>query len=304
VTILEQANRVGGRIGTRHFELPGRQPATFDHGAQYFTVREDRFQGWVDRWLAADVVTQWSTGFATPEASAYRDGHPRYRGSESMVAIPRHLARGLDIHLSTTVAAVHYDEGWQVTTAAGRQYKAPALILTPPVPQSLALLTPGKVLLPPEERQILARIEYDPCFAVMALLDGPSAIPAPGGLWPAGEMISWMADNRQKGISAVPAITIHGNPAFSRAHFERDQDDVANLLLTEAAPWLGSTVVAHQVRRWRYSIPVQLFPGRCLSLTDPGPLVFAGDAFSGPRIEGAALSGLAAADALLAPQSR
>jgi len=299
VKLLERADRVGGRMATAQIPTGTRKNATFDHGAQYFTVRDERFQGWVSRWLAEGVVAQWSKGFATPDGSAYRDGHPRYRGDPDMTAIPRHLARRLDVRLEAAVVDVRYEAGWQVRTAAGEQHTAPALILTPPVPQSLALLATGGVCLPESTQQALARIDYDPCFAVMAVLAGPSAIPAPGGLWPGGQAISWMADNQQKGISDVPAVTIHGSPEFSAAHYDEDPDEVARRLLQEAAPWLGSDVIGYWVRRWPYSIPVHMHNEHCLVVDEPGLLVFAGDAFAGPRIEGAALSGLAAGEAVI-----
>jgi predicted NAD/FAD-dependent oxidoreductase len=41
------------------------------------------------------------------------------------------------------------------------------------------------------------------------------------------------------------------------------------------------------------------YPERCLVAAKEPPLVFAGDGFGSPKVEGAALSGLAAADALL-----
>ena len=64
-------------------------------------------------------------------------------------------------------------------------------------------------------------------------------------------------------------------------------------------PWLVDQVEALYIHRWRFSKPLWLHPEPIYHLLDPGPLVFAGDAFAGPRVEGAALSGLAAADWLL-----
>ena len=305
VTVLEKAGVVGGRMATRQLLLPqGETPlATFDYGAQYFTVRDDRFESWVQGWLQAGVVVHWSEGFATPDtssedASSYRDGHPRYRGRTGMRSIPAHLARKVNVRLKQAVSSARYDGGWLVETEAGEEFTAAALLVTAPVPRSLDLL--DRATLSPAVRRTLEQIDYDPCIALLAVLDGPSNVPQPGGLWPGGSAISWMADNEQKGISRRPAVTVHGSPEFSNAHFESAVDEVAHLLLEEARPWLGSDVIAHQLQRWRYSLPVHLHERRYLFTTDPGPVVFAGDAFAGPRVEGAALSGLAAAAALLA----
>jgi predicted NAD/FAD-dependent oxidoreductase len=57
-------------------------------------------------------------------------------------------------------------------------------------------------------------------------------------------------------------------------------------------------VTEYQVHGWRYSKPVRVEESPCLILSESPPLVLAGDAFAGPRVEGAALSGWAAADAL------
>jgi predicted NAD/FAD-dependent oxidoreductase len=70
--------------------------------------------------------------------------------------------------------------------------------------------------------------------------------------------------------------------------------------LAAAAPWLGSPVTHWRYHRWRYSQPVQTFPARCYGIATAPPLVLAGDAFGGPRVEGAFLSGVAAARWLLA----
>jgi predicted NAD/FAD-dependent oxidoreductase len=70
------------------------------------------------------------------------------------------------------------------------------------------------------------------------------------------------------------------------------------LLELAAAPWLGEArIVESQLKRWRFATPRTIWPEPCWVGGD-GTIVVAGDAFSGPRVEGAHNSGLAAAHAL------
>jgi predicted NAD/FAD-dependent oxidoreductase len=188
--------------------------------------------------------------------------------------------------------------GWVAELKNGETVRAGAVVLTPPVPQSLALLDAGLVELPAEERVRLERIEYDPCLAVMLVLDGPSRIPPPGSLSPRDGPIAWIADNQMKGASATPAVTIHATAAFSREHGDRDRRESVRELVRAAEPWLGSAVTEFQVHGWRYSKPIRTDESTCLVLRQSPPLVIAGDAFAGPRLKGAAVSGWAAADVL------
>lgn len=301
VVILDKGRCVGGRMATRRFHLSGKgeEQAIFDHGAQFFTVRDERFASMVAGWLELGIIEEWSRGFATADGSYYADGHPRYRGLPAMTAVARHLARGLDVRLDQRVTEIAATpSGWRVNVQNSQPLKAGTLILTPPVPQSLALLDAGGVELPMAARAALARISYEPCIAVMVQLAGRNQVPEPGGMWPIGGPIAWLADNYRKGVSPAPgAITIHAGPEFSQEHWLSDDQTVAELLLAAAGQWLGGEVRQIQVHRWSYSKPLWIHPEPCLALDQPAPLIFAGDAFAGPRVEGAALSGLAAADA-------
>ena len=51
--------------------------------------------------------------------------------------------------------------------------------------------------------------------------------------------------------------------------------------------------------RWRHSWVTQPYPELYLLASEDPPLFFVGDAFAGQKVEGAVLSGLAAADHLL-----
>lgn len=286
VLVLDKGRGVGGRLASRRFE-----GATFDHGAQFITTRDPRFAAVLERGRQEGAMEEWCRGFA-----GNADGHARWRGKPAMSAAAKHLVLGLDLHLEMPVLALRRaDDRWRAETTAGRTFTAGSVVLTPPVPQSLALLDAGGIVLAPEMRTRLAAIEYERCLAVMAVLDGPSRIPPPGGLTPADGPIAWIADNRLKGISAEPAVTIHATHAFSMEHWERDRQESGRALLDAAVEWLGARVKTFQVHGWRYSKPIRVDEERCVLVSQTPPLVLAGDAFAGPRVEGAALSGWAAA---------
>jgi predicted NAD/FAD-dependent oxidoreductase len=151
-----------------------------------------------------------------------------------------------------------------------------------------------------ETRSILSGIVYVPCFAVLATIHGPSLIPAPGYVRPECGPISFIADNTQKGLSSgATALTIHTQPEFTRSYVDAPEDEVIQLILRAARPWLGSEVRTCQLHRWKYSQATLPYAEPCLFSPHPAPLAFAGDGFGEPRIEGAFLSALAAAQRLI-----
>jgi renalase len=118
-----------------------------------------------------------------------------------------------------------------------------------------------------------------------------------------GEPLDWIGDNQRKGISEVPGITIHAGPEWSREHFEAEEQEVTASLLSLAGEHLDADLASHVLKtclvRWRHSWVTQSHPERCLVASKGPALLFAGEAFGAAKVEGAALSGLAAADHLL-----
>jgi predicted NAD/FAD-dependent oxidoreductase len=299
VILIDKGHSVGGRMATRRVGA-----GVADHGAQFFTVRTPEFAAHVERWLADGWVFEWSRGWTDGSLQYTRDGHARYAAHGGMNALAKRLAEGLNITTDTRVTSVYpHLEGWRIAIEGRDPVTAPAVLLTAPVPQSLALLEAGSTALADEDLAALRAIEYEMCLTALVLLDRPAGLPAPGGIQRQGANIQWIADNRIKGISPDACVlTMQASGPYSRQLWEQPDDVILNAFRVDIMPLLGdSRIIEMQLKRWRYSRPTVLHPERVLVARDLPPLAFAGDAFAGARVEGAVLSGLTAGAALSKP---
>jgi renalase len=299
VKLIDKGRSVGGRLATRRIGDNG----LADHGAQFFSVRTDTLQGYVDQWLGQDLVYVWGTGWSDGSIKrTVSDGHPRYIVKGGMNQLAKHLAVGLDIVVDTRITSIQLDgQNWTLVDNNGEVYNGRALVMTPPAPQSLNLLGSSSIQLAENDRMELSRIQFGPCLCGIHEIDGEVGLPEPGALQNFNEDIYWIADNNAKGISDAVIVTTHANAKFSKQHYDESDDNIIATLESTLQPYLkdGATITNTQVKRWRYSIPHITFPKEHLMADNLPNLVFAGDAFGGRgRIEGAFLSGISAGTAL------
>jgi predicted NAD/FAD-dependent oxidoreductase len=286
VVVLDKGRGVGGRMATRRIGN-----ATIDHGAQFFTVRSNEFERDIIDWLRHDVVVEWCRGF-----DAVPDGYPRYAGRGGMTALAKHLAQGLDVRTSSMAFAVRANGAeWEVQLDDGSIITSDAVVATCPVPQSYSLLMTTDIRLP---RDLLAS-DYERTLAVLVELDRPSQLRHHGVAPRDHSVFSMVVDNQLKGISQVPALTMHTNAAWSLARWDDPHEVTLAALIAQAAPFIGNAEVLNaQLKRWRFATPTAIWPEPCW-IGGNGTIVVAGDAFAGPKIEGAYRSGRAAAQHLL-----
>jgi predicted NAD/FAD-dependent oxidoreductase len=290
VLVLDKGRGFGGRLASRRIG-----DAAFDHGAQFLTAEGPRFAALLEPLIRDGTLVSWKDSEAVPNQPL------RWRGEPSMSAVAKRLALGLDVRLETSVSGLRRaGERWCVETATGGTFTADAVVLTPPLPQSLELLRSAGCDVPAGLRPQLEAVDYDRCIAVLAVLEGPSQLPSDvGAMTPTGGPIAWIADNRTKGISRTPAVTIHATAAFSLEHWDEDRTEVGRRLLAAAAPWLGVGIREFQVHGWRFGRPSRWHTEPCVRVGEAPQLILAGDGFAGPRAEDAASSGWAAAALLL-----
>ena len=292
VLVLDKGRGVGGRMATRRIDN-----AVFDHGAQFFTARNDQFQGIVNNWIDAGVVKSW---FLMKKEEA-GDETMRYIGAKSMTSLPKYLARDIDVRLNTRVTSIKSEEGcWKLYAEAGDKIFGHSLLITTPVPQGLDLLSEVESDIAPPFITQLRKVRYAPCFTLMLLLDGPSKLSAPGYQHSPAPGIACITDNFIKGISPdAYSVTVHATVDYSIKHFDDEPDRVAEQIFDAISHLLDSSVKVWQLQRWRYSKVMSWLSESCLLSEAPLPIAYAGDAFVAPRVEGAALSGNAAGDALV-----
>jgi renalase len=224
-----------------------------------------------------------------------------------MNTIAKYLASTADIETDVTVCSLQETDGGHVAVTAddGRSWTAPVVLTSAPVPQSLALIDAGGFHIGTDDRVALDAITYARCLAMMLLLDGPSAVPEPGGVQLRVEddpMFSFVADNFAKGISDLTTLTLHVHDQPSVDLWDLDRQETASVLINAAQLWIESAhIIDQHLHGWKYARPLVGHPDPFLLATSAGggSLGFIGDAFGGAKVEGAALSGLRVAEHLL-----
>jgi renalase len=299
--VLDKGATPGGRLATRRMVGENGRTARLDHGAQFFTVRSPDFADLVHDWRRAGIVREWCRGF-----SGTGDGYPRYCAEAGMNTIAKYLASTVDLTCGVTAHAVAGNERrLSVRSADGQRWESDVVVLTSPVPQSLHLCANGWLPIPETVDRELQSITYARCLALLVTFSGTSAVGQPGGrqLTPDDDpTFSFVADNATKGISEVGALTLHANDDVSLARYDDDEAVTTDFLLAEAARFLGDGVPINvTLKKWRYARPLVGHPHAYVSVSpiEDTQLVFAGDGFGGAKVEGAALSGLAAAESIL-----
>ena len=297
VTVFEKSRGPGGRAATRRYDDVG-----FDHGAQYFTARDPAFRRAVDAWHEAGIVAPWPARMATVEngcISASPDDQVRFVAVPGMNALGKHLATDLDVYNQTRIAPPERDgSAWLLRSDDGRTLgRFDAVIIATPAPQAEPLLRPHA----PALARIAEQVDYDPMWAAMLHVDVDDPVGF-DGLFVKDGPIGWAARNHAKPQRLGRTWVVHARPAWTRKNIDAHAEEIAHQLAGALADLLG--LQPDQVRpagaqRWLYSLAAN--PLNTGALWQPDlRLAACGDWCNGARIEGAYLSGVAAAARLLA----
>ncbi len=291
MVVLEKARGPGGRMSTRR-----KDGVQFDHGAQYFTARDPRFRRHVMAWQERGLVERWDARIGVASADsieAVSKSTDRFMPVPSMNQVCRELMQDLeDCRFDWQARSCTFENSaWNVQSEAGERVEGDVLILTVPPEQVRSLLADSDV------NASLQSLEMQPCWAVMAVFDRPLFTDWDAAFINHGPL-SWVSSQAARPLRpAADAWVLHAGPEWSRAHLEDAHETVCGLLLEAARQLPGVQpfeVLDANIHRWRYALAREPINQGAFWF-ESKRLAVAGDWCHGSRVEGAFLSGMAAA---------
>lgn len=298
VTVFEKSRGLGGRASTRRTEH-----GAFDHGAQYFTIRDPRFAALVQPAIEAGTIAPWEGRFglwSRAGAIALLDDESRYVAVPGMSTLGRALGGSLVPVIFTKIVAIegaptHWSLRAEDGTLLGPYSQ---VLLTAPAPQTQALLDP----IARELASQLSSVVLAPCLTLMITFQAPVDLPLDGVHVTESALAFAARNNSKPGRAPQECWVLHADPEFATSCFDAPESISESLMLAALQRMSASelpTIMEAHLHKWRYAQVIQALDQPCLYDPDLG-LGAAGDWCIGPRLEAAAMSGLAVADRIIA----
>lgn len=309
VTLFEKSRGMGGRMATRTSDF-----GTFDHGAQYFTVRDPRFAlaletvpGLCRPWSATHVQVLDELGRVTEPGSPAKDKHwiptPGMKSLVSTWAQP--LVEQHKVELETRVTRLERDavnaQQWQLRTEGPNDAQHvfsgfDTVLLAMPSVQARELLKVSKQATKFSKQ--MEKVLVAPCWTLMVAFPQAMQPTTLGPQWNAARSthhrINWLARETSKpGRSSVERWTVQASAAWSQEHLNDDPERVQAKLLRAFSEVTGIRAVPTHVdiQRWSYAKTIQPLGQSHLWDAKTG-LGVCGDWCLGHRVEDAFVSGL------------
>ncbi|MEJ2482209.1 MAG: FAD-dependent oxidoreductase [Gemmatimonadota bacterium] len=300
VRVFEKSRGLGGRAATRR-----RGRMSFDHGAQYFTVRSRGLARAIEPLLDRGSVALWTSRIVRLNPDGIRQPAPpadRYVGVPGMSMLGRALAGILPVTRNTRISTLRRerDGSWTPVSADGELLdRFESLIVTCPAPQASELLRSAS----PDLSGVCRSAEMLPCWAAMVAFESPLGLDFDAA-FVTDDRLAWASREASKpGRAPEPECwTLHGTPEWSVAQLEENPDRVASALLDRFLERSGAEPqdpVHLEAHRWRYARSSE--SRSVASAVDADArIAIAGDWTVGNRLEAAWSSGVEAARAIAA----
>jgi predicted NAD/FAD-dependent oxidoreductase len=275
ITVFEKSRGFGGRAATR-----GRHGCRYDHGANYITVTSDR----VERLLAAHLPTEdlvrigrpiWSFD-ATGAISRGREDDlnrtSKWTYRHGINTLGKLLARHgpAEVKRETRITEIAHEGVWRLQDREGDRYGPfDVLLLTPPAPQTAALLATASSEVARRVQRNVDDVSYAAQFAYIFAYG--RTVARPGRFYglvseDEGHPLRWIGFEHDKpghvpeGESVLVAQT---GPNWTAERVDEDPESYADDIRNHMEEILVADLRQpswYDVQRWRYAVPEEGLP--------------------------------------------
>ncbi len=241
--VLDRAQGVGGRCATRVIEG---QPV--DHGTIFLHGTDAEFVADLRAAAPPEQVLDWPRRVSGSGAPWLPDrqapGGACIAYEPGIAVYPRHLARGLDVHLQTGLRALALREGhFELECERGRSWRASTVVLALPVAQALEALE-GLRDVSEDVASVCELLRMVGSFPSLTLIAGYALEVEPPDwcvLYPdapsAIELVSH--DSSKRRSKRFHVLVVQARPGWSKAHLGESEPRWRAALLEELARAVG-----------------------------------------------------------------
>ena len=277
--VVEKSKGVGGRMATRRGD-----GVLFDHGAQFYKIKEN--ENWdLDRaWSEAGLTKQWFE-----QASSLYKCAP-----QGMTSLAKAMIARENIAFEQRVISIHQEESsiYRIECESGKQWRGQKIFLTAPLPQTLEILNRSNIQFP----SALANIVYSPALVGLFEVEATAiTISEFQHQEFSSTSLHSITNQLSKSMGSRLAFTVVMAPSWSRERFDHNEEsslvEIENALIEKFKPLdSGFRVTSRQLKKWRYSHPESSYSQSYVRTGDDGNIFLLGDAFGGGSIRGACRS--------------
>ncbi|KAM5586604.1 hypothetical protein ABKV19_005502 [Rosa sericea] len=333
VTLFESARGPGGRMSQRRENVEDGKELLFDHGAPFFTANNTEVLSLVHEWESKGLAAIWKEKFGSFDHTSNKfvdleqEGliSKRYVGIPGMNSVCRALCRepGVESKFGTSVGRLEWLEDqnlWSLIGLDGQnlgQFKGVVAtdknIVSPRFTSVTGKPLPLDLKLFPELAVKLNDIPVRPCFALMIAFAEPlTSIPFKGFSIKNSEVLSWAhCDSSKPGRStSSERWVLHSTMEYAqRIIAQTGLQKLSDATLTKVAEELFQELQSlglnisqpffKKAHRWGSAFPATSIAREEKCLWDGNKrFAICGDFCVSPDVEGAIVSGLAAASKL------
>nr|XP_016454210.1 PREDICTED: renalase-like [Nicotiana tabacum] len=329
VTLFESARGPGGRMSQRRENAEDGRELYFDHGAPYFTASNPDVLRLISEWQSRGVVAEWKEKFATFDFASKQfldieeeSSDKKYVGVPGMNSICKSLCQepGVQSRFGVGVGRLEWlenDDSWSLIGLDGESLGFFKGVVTsdkstfsPKFTKVTGKPMPIDMGKFPEIPLKMTEIPVSPRFALMLAFEEPlSEIPIRGFSFKNSEVLRWAhCDSSKPGRSHNSECwVLHSTAEYARDVIAKTGlQKPSSATLTKVAEDLFQEFQSTKLNipqaffkkahRWGSAFPATSIAGDEKCLWDAKKrLAICGDFCVSPNVEGAIVSGLAAA---------